>query len=66
MWKLRDFQQRSFFQNRLIGLSRKTQDQSERHPSHLEKNALLEEARHAKVAAHVDDWINSPGLRPPT
>ena len=30
-----------------------------------EKDALLRKARQADTAAHIDDWANSPGLRPP-
>jgi len=30
-----------------------------------EKDALLRKARQADTAAHLDDWANSPGLRPP-
>jgi hypothetical protein len=30
-----------------------------------EKEDLLKKARQADTAAHLDDWANSPGLRPP-
>jgi hypothetical protein len=30
-----------------------------------EKDDLLKKARQADTAAHLDDWANSPGLRPP-
>ena len=30
-----------------------------------EKDALLRKARQADTAAHIDDWANSLGLRPP-
>ena len=31
----------------------------------LEREALLRKARQAETAAHVDDWLRSPGLQPP-
>jgi hypothetical protein len=30
-----------------------------------ERDDLLKKARQADTAAHLDDWANSPGLRPP-
>jgi hypothetical protein len=30
-----------------------------------ERDDLLKRARQADTAAHLDDWANSPGLRPP-
>jgi hypothetical protein len=30
-----------------------------------EQDALLKKARQADTAAHLDEWANSPGLRPP-
>jgi hypothetical protein len=31
----------------------------------IERDALLRRARIADTAAHINEWINSPGLRPP-
>lgn len=30
-----------------------------------ERDALLERARIADTAAHIDEWASSPGLQPP-
>jgi hypothetical protein len=30
-----------------------------------EQEALLRRARQADIAAHIEDWANSPGLQPP-
>jgi hypothetical protein len=30
-----------------------------------ERDALLKKARQADTAANLDEWANSPGLRPP-
>ena len=29
------------------------------------QDAMLKRARQADTAAHIDDWVSSPGLRPP-
>jgi hypothetical protein len=30
-----------------------------------DRDELLKKARQADVAAHMDEWLSSPGLRPP-
>ncbi|MDI3564201.1 hypothetical protein [Bradyrhizobium sp. Arg816] len=35
-------------------------------PPGYEREALLRRARQDETAAHVTEWLNSPGLRPPT
>jgi hypothetical protein len=30
-----------------------------------ERDAMIRRARQAETASHVDDWLLSPGLRPP-
>ncbi|WP_298260625.1 hypothetical protein [Bradyrhizobium sp.] len=30
-----------------------------------EQDTMLKRARQAETAAHIDDWVNSPGLQPP-
>jgi hypothetical protein len=35
-------------------------------PPGPEKNALLTKIRQLEVASHINDWLASPGLRPPT
>jgi hypothetical protein len=30
-----------------------------------ERHTLLRKARQADTAAHIDEWVNSPGLQPP-
>jgi hypothetical protein len=29
------------------------------------RDAVMKKARQTEAAAHMDDWLNSPGLRPP-
>jgi hypothetical protein len=30
-----------------------------------ERDAIIRRARQVETASHVDDWLSSPGLRPP-
>jgi hypothetical protein len=41
------------------------EDQAWRLPPGPERDALLRRARHLDVAAHLSDWLASPGLKPP-
>jgi hypothetical protein len=34
-------------------------------PAGAERDELLKKAREAEVGSHLNDWLNSPGLRPP-
>jgi hypothetical protein len=34
-------------------------------PPGQEREGLLKKARQAETAAHIHDWVNSPGLQPP-
>ena len=42
------------------------QEQADKLPSGPEKDALLTKIRQFEVARHVNEWLASPGLRPPT
>ena len=39
-------------------------EQAKMVPPGIERDELLREAR-ADIAAHVDEWLSSPGLQPP-
>ena len=34
-------------------------------PPGTERDLLLRRVRQAETAAHIDDWLSSPGLQPP-
>ena len=34
-------------------------------PPGAEREALVEKARQSEAAAHIDEWLSSPGLQPP-
>jgi hypothetical protein len=50
----------------LIKEARLAREKAERLPPCPEQEDLLGEAREADVAARIDEWLNSPGLKPPT
>jgi hypothetical protein len=39
--------------------------EAETKPHWAERDDLLRKARQAETAAHIDQWVSSPGLRPP-
>ena len=41
-------------------------EQAQALPPGAERDQLLKKARNADTTAHLDDWMSSPGLRPPT
>jgi hypothetical protein len=51
--------------DRLSASAGKVRKQADQLPPGFERDALLKKAGQADVAAHLDDWANSPGLRPP-
>lgn len=41
-------------------------EEAETKPPGQERETLLRKARQADTAARINEWISSPGLRPPT
>jgi hypothetical protein len=39
--------------------------EAEKLPPGMERHDLERKARQAETAAHIDEWLKSPGLRPP-
>jgi hypothetical protein len=39
--------------------------EAEKRPPGTERHDLERKARQAETAAHIDEWLESPGLRPP-
>ena len=52
-------------QERLAEEAARFRDLSNQSPSERERQLYLRRARQAETAAHLDEWLNSPGLRPP-
>lgn len=61
----RRFKQQLTLQDRLISWAKQIIEQAKQLPPGPEREALLKKARQTDVAAHLDDWAHSPGLRPP-
>jgi hypothetical protein len=55
----------SSLKERLTAWAKEAREQAEKLPPGNEREALLRKAREAHVAANIDGWANSPGLRPP-
>ncbi len=56
-----------------LSLDQRLTDQAERlkkeargTPPGIERERLLRRARHAETAAHMEQWLMSPGLRAPS
>jgi hypothetical protein len=53
------------FPDRLANEATRLREEAEA-PNHgPERDALLKRARQADIASHMDEWLSSPGLRPP-
>jgi hypothetical protein len=53
------------FQDRLIAFATDARERAAKLRPGLEQDDLLRKARQADTASHLDQWVNSPGLRPP-
>ena len=53
------------FPDRLSDFARKARERAEKLPPGPEKDEMIRKARQADTAAHLDEWVNSPGLQPP-
>jgi hypothetical protein len=54
------------FDRRLEKEQAALQEQADKLTPGPEKDALLTKIRQLEVASYVNDWLASPGLRPPT
>jgi hypothetical protein len=61
----RRFKQTVSLKDRLQLWANKIRADAEKLRPGPEKDSLLEKARQADTASHLDDWANSSGLRPP-
>jgi uncharacterized coiled-coil DUF342 family protein len=61
----RRFKQVVSLKDRLIQQAQNLRRQAEQMPPGVRRDELMKKARQAETTAHVDDWLSSPGLRPP-
>ena len=64
MFERNRLRQAQSFKERLVSFTTDLRDQTAQLPAGAESEDMLRRARRAKVAAHLDDWVNSPGLQP--
>jgi len=53
------------FPDRLSKEAERLRQEAETKPPGPEQDSLLRKARQAETAAHIDEWISSPGPKPP-
>jgi hypothetical protein len=53
------------FPDRLANEAERLRKEAEAIPHGPERDALQKKARQADIAAHLNEWLMSPGLRPP-
>jgi hypothetical protein len=51
--------------DRLTYEAERLRAEAEQLPPGIAQDTLLKKARQAETAAHIDDWLKSPGLQPP-
>jgi hypothetical protein len=61
----RRFKQSISLKDRLAAWANEVRERAKKLPPGPERDAQLERASQADVAAHLDEWANSPGLQPP-
>jgi hypothetical protein len=66
MIKRRRFKQTTSLDDRLVGEAQRLQRAVEDMSPGLARDQTLRKARQIEVARHMNEWLNSPGLRPPT
>ena len=65
MQQRRRFKQQTSLQDRLASFAKLTREKASLLRPGAERDELLRKARRADTAAHLDEWVNSPGLQPP-
>jgi len=65
MFTRRRFKQTKSLKERLLEEAQNLREEAKLLPYGPVRDATLKKARQTEAAAHMDDWLNSPGLRPP-
>jgi hypothetical protein len=66
MPKRRRFKQSQSLKDRLASFAKGVRQKAIELPPGPEKDGLLRKARQADTASHIEEWVNSPGLQPPS
>jgi hypothetical protein len=62
----RRFKQSAPLDQRLVDEARRLRQEAQGSHTGVEREKLLRLARQAETAAHIQEWLTSPGLRAPT
>jgi hypothetical protein len=65
MLKRRRLKQTISFRDRLADWAEEIRKEAIQLPPGTEREAMLKRASQTDTVAHLDEWANSPGLRPP-
>lgn len=65
MFSRRRFKQAKSLKERLLEEAQNLRNAAKLLPYGPVRDATLKKARQSEAAAHMDDWLNSPGLRSP-
>jgi hypothetical protein len=63
--KRRRFNHTKTFEERLAEEARRFKEAAGQLPPGTPRELLLRRARQAETAAHINEWLTSPGLQPP-
>ncbi|QOZ37875.1 hypothetical protein XH92_14940 [Bradyrhizobium sp. CCBAU 53421] len=66
MKRRRRFKQTQSLEERLADEAMRLRNQAKALPPCAKKEAPLRKARQDEMAAHLSEWLTSPGLKPPT
>jgi hypothetical protein len=61
----RRFKQATTLDERLEDQAKRLRDEARGTPPGVARDKLMRRARQAEAAAHMQDWLTSPGLQPP-
>jgi hypothetical protein len=62
----RSFKQTSPLNRRLEEQAKRLRKEAQGTPHGVEREKLIRRAREAETAAHIQEWLTSPGLQSPT
>ena len=62
----RRFKQTQPLEARLVEEAKRLREEAKLLPPGALREKLIRKARRAETASHLNEWLTSPGLRPPT
>jgi hypothetical protein len=65
MVQRRRFKQQTSFLDRVEEWAKRVRAEADALPPGLDRDALLQKIEQAETAKHLEQWVSSPGLRPP-